>query len=425
MPAGPNRKSVHWCPPHCNGGRNSHICQTRADVGHQRFSCRCGLLVPVILPRLAAPYAMMDTVSSVEIKVAPPYQAVIEAGLLNRAGERLRELLPDRGRMFIVTAAPVRKHWGSALTGSLASAGLKCELLEMGDGERYKTLDIIEELAERLLRHGCDRNSVLLALGGGVVGDVTGFLASIYMRGIDVVQVPTTLLAQVDASIGGKTGVDLRAGKNLLGSFHQPRAVLIDPLVLTTLPEREYRSGLYEALKCGVISDPEIFRRMEEEREKVLQRDAALLEWLITQCVRVKAQVVAADEREGGLRRILNFGHTIGHALEAETGYKQFLHGEAVAWGMVAAAMIAAALQLTDADTARRIISTVLAYASLPRVDARGRRIALRLAADKKTLNGVVHFVLPREIGRVEVVADVPERAVVQAVDELRYLSQA
>ncbi len=369
----------------------------------------------------------MEPVNSIEVKVSPPYQAFIEAGLLTGIGERLREVLPGRERMFVVTVAPVRKHWGDALTASVEAAGFKYELLEMGDGERYKTLDTIEELAERLVRHGCDRNSVLLALGGGVVGDVAGFLASIYMRGIPVVQIPTTLLAQVDASIGGKTGVDLRLGKNLIGTFHQPRAVFIDPVVLTTLPEREYRSGLYEALKCGVISNPEIFRRMEMEleREKVLQRDPQELEWLIAECVRVKADVVAADEREGGLRRILNFGHTIGHALEAETGYKQFLHGEAVAWGMVAAAMIAAALQLTDADTARRIISTVLAYAPLPKVDARGKRIAHRLAADKKTLDGIVHFVLPRSIGQVEVVADVPERAVIQAVDELRYLSQA
>ncbi|MFB3815127.1 MAG: 3-dehydroquinate synthase [Terriglobales bacterium] len=363
--------------------------------------------------------------SVVEVKVNPPYQAIIEAGLLNRAAERVREVLPGRERFFIVTVAPVRKHWGGPLTASFDNAGLRYELLEMNDGERYKNLTTIEDLADKLVRRQCDRKSAIVAFGGGVVGDVSGFLASIYMRGIDVVQVPTTLLAQVDASIGGKTGVDLRAGKNLVGTFHQPRAVLIDPVALTTLPEREYRSGLYEALKCGVISNPEIFRHMEEHRETVLQRDAAALEWLITECVRVKAEVVTADEREGDLRRILNFGHTIGHALEAETGYKQFLHGEAVAWGMVAASMIAAAMQLTDSDTARRIISTVLAYASLPKVDTRSKRIVQRLMADKKTVDSVVHFVLPREIGRVEIVRDVPERAVLQAVDELRYLSQA
>lgn len=363
--------------------------------------------------------------NSVEINIARPYSALIEAGLLNRSGERLRELLPDTERLFVITVAPVAKHWSAALLSSLAAAGFKPEVLEMKDGERNKNLATVEDLAEKLVRRGADRKSVIVALGGGVVGDVSGFTASIYMRGIDVVQIPTTFLAQVDASVGGKTGVDLKLGKNLVGTFHHPRCVLIDPAVLSTLPEREYRSGLYEALKCGIISNAEIFRFMEEQRERVLTRDPAALEWLITECVRVKASVVSADEHEHGLRRILNFGHTIGHALEAETGFKTFLHGEAVAWGMVAASMIATATQQTSPDTARRIISTVLAYASLPKVEARGKRIAQRLLSDKKTLNGVVHFVLPLEIGRVAVVNDIPERAVIQAVDELRYLSQA
>jgi 3-dehydroquinate synthase len=332
---------------------------------------------------------------------------------------------PALPRLFAITSPPVRKLWGAALAQSFEAAGLPWEWLEMPDGERHKTLATVEDLAHKLVRRGADRRSGLVALGGGVVGDVTGFLASIYMRGIDFVQVPTTLLAQVDAAIGGKTGVDLRAGKNLVGAFHHPRAVLIDPAVLSTLPEREYRSGLYEALKCGIIGNAEIFRFMEEHRESILQRVPEKLEWLISECVRVKAGVVEADERESGPRRILNFGHTIGHALEAETEYKQFLHGEAVAWGMVAAAMISAAMQRTDAETARRIISAVLAYAPLPKVQARGKRIVRRLSADKKTLNGIVHFVLPVSIGCVEVVPDVPERAVLQAVDELRYLSLA
>ena len=363
--------------------------------------------------------------NSVEIKVVPPYSALIESELLQRAGERIREWLPECGRFFVLTVAPVRKPWGAALAASLTAAELKHEFLDMNDGERYKTLGTVEDIAGRLVRRGADRKSAIVAFGGGVVGDVAGFLASVYMRGIDVVQVPTTFLAQVDASVGGKTGVDLKEGKNLVGTFHHPRGVLIDPATLSTLPERDYRSGLYEAMKCGIIANPEIFRFMEDNRERILARDTAALEWLITESVRVKAEVVSADEREAGLRRILNFGHTIGHALEAETGYRQFLHGEAVAWGMVAASMIAAALQLTEADTARRIISTVLAYASLPKVAVRGKRIAHRLLADKKTVNGVVHFVLPAAIGRVEIAPDVPERAVIQAVDELRYLSQA
>ncbi|HLH06663.1 MAG TPA: 3-dehydroquinate synthase [Terriglobales bacterium] len=354
-----------------------------------------------------------------------PYPAIIESGLLHRAGELLREIVPNRTRFVVVTVAPVRKHWGEALGASLNKAELQHVWLEMPDGEKNKRLDVLEDLAGRMLKAGADRKTVVLAFGGGVTGDVAGFLASVFMRGVDVVQIPTTLLAQVDASIGGKTGVDMKEGKNLLGTFHHPRAVIIDPAVLSTLPDREYRAGLYEALKCGFIRNKDIFDYMERNRDRILQREQEPLEWVIRAAVQVKADVVSADEREGDLRRILNFGHTIGHALEAETGYKQFLHGEAVAWGMVAAAMIAAALQKTDSETARRIISSVLAYAPLPKVQTRGKRIARRLTTDKKTVNGVVHFILPTELGRVEVTPDVPERAVVQAVEELRYLSQS
>lgn len=363
---------------------------------------------------------------TVAIPLSPPYEARIEGGLLRSAGAEIAGLRADSSpSVFVITNGKVRKHWGGALAKSMNKAKLACQVLDMGDGERYKTMADVEELAARLVQRGADRLSLLVAFGGGVIGDVAGFLASIYMRGIDLVQVPTTFLAQVDAAIGGKTGVNLHAGKNLLGTFHQPRLVLIDPAVLATLPEREYRAGLYEALKCGVIRNPAIFDFMEKEREAILRRDPAALEWLIAECVQVKAAVVAADERESGLRRILNFGHTIGHALEAETSFKQYLHGEAVAWGMVAASMIAAGLQKTDPETARRIISAVLAYAPLPRVSARSRNVVRRLRSDKKTVDGAVHFVLPVEIGRVEIVRDIPEKAILRAVDELRTLSQA
>ena len=365
-------------------------------------------------------------VKTVTIAVEPVYEARIENGILRATGAQLAELRAQgRFSVFVITTAVVRRRWGKVLKDSLKRANLRFEILEMEDGERYKTMATVEKLATRLVERGADRRSLLVAFGGGVVGDVTGFLASIYMRGVDFVQVPTTFLAQVDAAIGGKTGVDLRAGKNLLGSFHQPRLVLIDPAVLATLPEREYRAGLYEALKCGVIRNPQIFDFMEKEREAILRRDPAALEWLIAECVAVKAAVVAADERESGLRRILNFGHTIGHALEAETAYKKYLHGEAVAWGMVAASIIGAGLEKTDPETTRRIRAAVLAYAPLPPVTVRSRNIARRLRADKKTVDGAVHFVLPVEIGRVEIVSDVPEPAVLQAIDELRTLSQA
>jgi 3-dehydroquinate synthase len=258
-----------------------------------------------------------------------------------------------------------------------------------------------------------------------VAGDVAGFLASVYMRGVDCVQVPTTLLAQVDAAIGGKTGINLPAGKNLVGTFHQPRAVFVDPAVLRTLPEREYRAGLCEALKCGVVRNAKIFAFLEKERRRILRRDPRALAWLITECVRVKAAVVAADERERGLRRILNFGHTIGHALEAETGFHHFLHGEGVAWGMIAATLIAERLGRIRSADAQRIIAAMLALGPLPAIEAGAAGVQRRIATDKKTRDGVAHFVLPLSIGKVEVVPDVPLRVVRAAIERVRELSRS
>ncbi|MCI0348065.1 MAG: 3-dehydroquinate synthase [Acidobacteriales bacterium] len=362
----------------------------------------------------------------VTVQVKPEaYEVLIENGLLRQAGARMLAGFDRKPSLIsVVTVAPVRKHWESTLLASLKDARLEAHVVEMRDGERYKTLSSLEELAGKLVKRGADRHSAVVAFGGGVVGDVAGLLASVYMRGVSFAQVPTTFLAQVDAAIGGKTGVNMPVGKNLLGTFYQPRTVLVDPEVLATLPEREYRSGLYEALKCGIIRNREVFDFMQQERERILRRDADALKWLITECVKIKAEVVAADEREGDLRRILNFGHTIGHALEAETAYRQFLHGEAVAWGMVAASMIAAGMQKTSSETAQRIISAVLAYAPLPRVEARSKSIARRVLSDKKTVDGITHFILPREIGHVEIVRNVPDRAVLQAIEELRYLSR-
>ena len=362
--------------------------------------------------------------SRVKIAVEPrPYEALIESGLLAQAGARLRELLAGRERVFVVTVPPVRRKWGKTLMTSLAAAGIEAKLIEMADGEPAKKLATVEMLAAKLAAQGADRNSVVLAFGGGVVGDTAGLLASLYMRGISVVQIPTTVLAQVDASIGGKTGVNLKAGKNLLGTFHQPIAVLIDPAVLGSLPEREFRAGLYEAVKCGVIGSPELFRRFENEKDKILKRHATTLEWVIAESVRQKAAVVAADERESGLRQVLNFGHTIGHALEAATAYHGFLHGEAVAWGMVAATNIALAMAKLDSVNARRIVDAVLGLGKLPPVKVKPANVLKRLQADKKTKDGVVHFVLPREIGQVEIVKGVPERIVLEAVAELKRLS--
>ncbi len=361
----------------------------------------------------------------VPIAVPPrSYEALIERGLLSHAGDCLREIFPGRSHCFVITMPVLRRRWANRLTSSLAAVGFKTKLVEMPDGERHKRLATLERLAERLVELRADRSAVLVALGGGVVGDVTGFLASIYMRGIDVVQVPTTVLAQVDASIGGKTGVDLKSGKNLVGTFHQPRAVLIDPDVLSTLPDREFRSGLYEAVKCGVIGNPNLFEAFEQRGAAILKQNPADIEYLITESVKLKARVVSEDEREGGLRRILNFGHTIGHALEAYTNYRHFLHGEAVAWGMIAAGQIAADIGTCDRSIAERITRTVLSLGPLPRVDVPASRILRLLQADKKTKDGVVHFVLPTEIGKTEVVNNVPHRAVLNALDSIRKLSR-
>jgi 3-dehydroquinate synthase len=362
--------------------------------------------------------------AQVTIHVPPrPYQARIENGLLARSGSLLAELLPQSSKLFVITAAPVRRRWGAKLLSSLTSAGFKPQVLPIPDGEPAKKLATIETLAEKLIRLGADRKAVLIALGGGVVGDVTGLLASLYMRGVDLVQIPTTVLAQVDASVGGKTGVNLGAGKNLLGTYHHPRVVLIDPEVLRTLTPRAFRSGLYEALKCGIIGDLDLFLRFEQKRSQILKRDPIELEALIASSVKLKAEIVSADEQEGGLRRVLNLGHTIGHALEAETGYKTLLHGEAVAWGLIAATNIALTVGRTDSVTAGRIADAVLSLGRLPELKVSSKKILARLQVDKKTQNGAVHFVLPREIGKVEIAADVPDKVVIGAVEELRRLS--
>src|ERR1700675_2589988 len=351
------------------------------------------------------------------------YEVLLGSGLLARAGERLGKLVAGR-RVFVITVPPVRRRWGKVLLQSLAEAGVQANALEMADGEPFKRLATLEKLAESLVKLGADRSATLIALGGGVVCDVTGFLASVFMRGLDVIQIPTTVLAQVDAAIGGKTGVNLQSGKNLLGTFHQPRAVLIDPAVLATLPSREYRAGLYESLKCGIIGDRGLFHMFEYRRREILDRDPAVVEKVIADSVRLKASVVSADEREGGLRQVLNFGHTIGHALESETRYTQLLHGEAVAWGMIAATHIALSTGKLDSVTAGRITNSVIGFGKLPSMKFQTANIVKRLRSDKKTRQGKVHFILPREIGKVEIVSDVPEAIVSAAVEEIRKLAR-
>ncbi|HEU4414144.1 MAG TPA: 3-dehydroquinate synthase [Candidatus Angelobacter sp.] len=358
------------------------------------------------------------------IRVRTPlerYQVLIRAGLLRRAGLEVRRLLSSPGsRVFVVTSPNVRRHWGERLEDSLRRARLPYQVLEMHDGEPAKHLHTVEQLAEQLVDARADRKSLLLAFGGGVVGDSAGFLAAIFMRGIPVVQIPTTVVAQLDASIGGKTGVNLRAGKNLVGSFHQPRAVLVDPDLLQTLDEREFRSGLFEALKCGVIRDSALFEFMRRNPQKILARNNKLLLRVIADSVKVKAAVVSADEKESGLRRILNFGHTVGHALEAATNYSHFLHGEAVAWGMIAAAEIGCQAGACSRKVADQIQHAVLAFGPLPPVTCNVDEVISRLSSDKKAVAGTVHFVLPQKIGKVRISNDVSVDIVRGAVEMIR-----
>ena len=361
-------------------------------------------------------------VKKIRIRIArESYDVMVGRGLLARAGREVKRLLPSpRSRLLVVTSPAVRGHWGRTLERSFDGSRLDYQVLEMNDGEPAKRLENVEILAEQMVAAGADRKSMVIALGGGVVGDTAGFLAAIFQRGVPVVQIPTTLLAQVDASIGGKTGVNLRAGKNLIGAFHQPRAVLVDPDILATLSDREFRAGLFESLKCGVIRDRALFDYMARHTRRILARERGAVERVIHDSIRVKAAVVSSDEKEADLRRILNFGHTIGHAIEAATAYSELLHGEAVGWGMAAAAAIAGNCGFCSPETAQRIMNAVLAYGPLPPVRCSSGEIIQRLAADKKTVAGVVHFVLPLKIGKVTIAADVPPDVIRQSIEQIR-----
>lgn len=353
------------------------------------------------------------------------YEACIERGAIAQAGKILRELFGPARPLFVVSVSPVIRRWGRTLLESLRSGGFNPKMVEMADGERFKRLATVEALAEKLLQLGADRKAMIVAFGGGVVGDVAGLLASVYMRGIGLVQVPTTVQGQLDAAIGGKTGVNLRQGKNLIGTFYQPQLVLIDPATLETLSLREFRAGMYEALKCGIIGARDLFRRLEQSSIESLRQDHDFLTWTIAESVRLKAQVVAADENEEDQRRLLNLGHTLGHALEAATGYRHFLHGEAVAWGMEAAARISRDIGVCDAQVYGRICRAVHAWGKLPAVRVDTRKALAYLQSDKKTQSGVVHFVLPKEIGKVEIHHHVPRTAIVAAFREIRQASHA
>ena len=319
-------------------------------------------------------------------------------------------------RLFLITSPEIWKLWSHQVRASFPEAQSPTVLFHPA-GEKHKRFAAVETLAEQLAEAGADRDALLIAFGGGVIGDITGFLAAIYMRGVPYVQIPTTLLAQVDSSVGGKTGVNLAFGKNLVGSFHHARAVLADIDVLSTLSHRELRAGLQEAVKAAIIRDSDLFSYMEQRPSLLRTGDTASLTHVIAAAIQVKAHVVAEDERESGVRMILNLGHTLGHAIEAATHYKQLLHGEAVAWGSIAALHVALARGTISAEDFARISNLILAFGPLPRFKARAADLVARTAADKKTRSGRRAFVLPTRIGSCEVVFDVTDEELTAAAE--------
>lgn len=351
---------------------------------------------------------------------AGDYPLLCGRGLCGRRGWLARQLPADRSGVFLLSSPRVWRNCGKAL--GLALGPARPQRILFDDRETAKNLATVERLARALVRAGADRGAVVVAAGGGVVGDVAGFAAASYMRGVRLVHVPTTLVAQVDSSIGGKTGVNLKEGKNLVGAFYPPQLVVVDPNLLATLEDRQYRSGLYEVVKYAVIADPLLFDVLERTVGRLRSRDGSVLDWVVARCARIKGDIVGQDEREGGLRQVLNFGHTIGHALEAATGYRSLLHGEAVGWGMLAAVELARRLGRLRPSEADRVAALVVAVGRLPRLPERRIAIVRWLGADKKARAGRLRWVLPRRIGEVEITEDVPESLVREVFDVLPQL---
>ena len=349
------------------------------------------------------------------------YTIVVDRKLLPTLGERCQNF-GFTGRCAVITDRNVAKYYAQPALRSLKKSGFDATLITIPSGETAKTLRVVEKCYDQLASHRLERKSFIVAVGGGVVGDLAGFVAASYLRGIPFVQAPTALLAQVDSSVGRKVGVNLKAGKNLVGAFYQPRHVLCDLGTLDTLPDREFRAGLAEVIKYGIIYDAGLFARLERDLPKILKRKTEVLAEVIARCCEIKADVVGQDETESGLRAILNFGHTIGHALEAISRYGKYLHGEAISIGQVAAAMLSAKILGLPAKDVERI-RALFERAGLPltvRLTTVARKqlfAAMRL--DKKVSGGEAKFVLAREIGKVDFGVRVPEMEINEALDQL------
>ena len=350
------------------------------------------------------------------------YDITIGENLLATLSARLDRLPGVRtSRVFVVTSPEIWRLWSEPFLASFS--GRQPVILMLPAGEQHKRLQAVETLAEQMAQHGADRDALLIAFGGGVIGDITGFLAAIYMRGIPYVQVPTTFLAQVDSSVGGKTGVNLAAGKNLIGSFHQPLAVFADPALLTTLPEAEFLAGIQESVKAAIIQSDSLFLELEQNEQLARKMNLVLMLSVLRQSIQIKADIVMSDERESGARMLLNFGHTLGHAFEAATQYRSLLHGQAVAYGMLAAIHVALGRGLVSEAEAVRMRELILAFGSLPPVEVDPAHLVALTAADKKNRSGRRAFILPTAIGAAQVFYDVTDAELLAAAEAVLELA--
>jgi 3-dehydroquinate synthase len=352
------------------------------------------------------------------------YTVSVGSGILDSLSKRIPALAGNpRKLVFVLTSPEIWSLWGERVQASLAPR--EPVVLFLPPGERHKRMSQVERLTTEMTKAGADRSSLLIAFGGGVTGDVGGFVSAIYMRGIDYVQVPTTLLSQVDSSVGGKTGVNLQTGKNLVGCFYPPQAVVADITLLSTLPQRELRAGIYESIKAGLIRDAALFRFIESQREAIDQGDSAPLEKMVAASIRIKAEVVCQDEREMGVRMFLNFGHTLGHAIEAASGYRALLHGEAIAWGMIAALDISRQRKMVTESEARRIETLIRYFQPPPFPPVSSKRLIQAAAGDKKNRAGVRRFVLLQGLGNAVTVEDVTDAEVLAGIAYIRRLSES
>jgi 3-dehydroquinate synthase len=347
------------------------------------------------------------------------YPVFVRPGLLKRLAADVQTVCGVQRTVFVVTSPEIWRLWSESFLASFTTKQVTINPLFVSAGERHKRLQTVEYLAEQLARAGAKRDTLLIAFGGGVIGDMAGFLAAIYMRGIRYIQVPTTFLAQIDSSLGGKTGVNLRVGKNLVGSFHHPIAVFSDPTILSTLPPRELRAGIVESVKAAVLGDARFFTWLERSLDKLLNGDVKALTQAIEVSIRIKAEIVSADERESDRRMLLNLGHTVGHAIEAATRYGAMLHGEAVAWGMVAAIDLAVSRAALPLAEAQRIRQLLFRLGPFPRFLSSARTLLERTASDKKYLQKAQRFVLPTGIGAATVVEDVSQQELLAAVHSM------